>query len=617
MGAQASLAAIVEEMGTLDDETQIIRRNNRRLVPRLARAPARSISVAASDSLSNGTILITGGLGSLGLQVATSMWQRRVAGNIILLGRTPPMDVALQQIAKLRESGAKITVAQGNVADADAMAELLNSIPKDKPLRGIVHAAGVLDDGILAEQTDRRFSKVFAPKACGAWNLHLLTQQTPLDFFVLFSSASTLSGNAGQSNYAAANAFLDALAHARRAQGLAALTINWGPWGESGMATNLSEAQRNRMLRKGMGILAPERALEAMNSALRLADPQVAIFALDTSTPKLASNDAIPPMWRSILSARFDNERRGGAERQQGTSSPASIWTERIARLSEAQRMAQVENAICADAARVLGLGSPDELRRDRPLQEQGLDSLMAVELRTAIAARIGQPLPITLVFDYPTPQAIAKFLLERVLKFHQVSTPVVSQAPRRTPSVEPIAIVGMGCRYPGGVHDANSFWQLLKNGEDAIRVIPRGRWDIDAVYDADPAAIGKMYTREAGMLDRIDYFDAGFFGISAREATWMDPQQRLLLETSWEALESAGIPAERLTGSDTGVFVGLMYHDYASMGATMLDSLEGHASTGSAGSVASGRISYVFGLQGPSLTVDTACSSSLVTLHL
>src|ERR1700730_16231814 len=181
----------------------------------------------------------------------------------------------------------------------------------------------------------------------------------------------------------------------------------------------------------------------------------------------------------------------------------------------------------------------------------------------------------------------------------------------------EPIAIVGMRCRYPGGVKDPESFWRVLSEGIAAVTEVPPERWDIDALYDPDPDVAGKMVTRSGGFVREIDQFDAGFFGISPREAVSMDPQQRLLLETRWEALERAGMAGGRLVGSSTGVCIGLSYQDYAALGGWDLDSMDGYVATGSAASVASGRISYALGLQGPSMTVDTACSSSLVTVHL
>ncbi|HEX8967761.1 MAG TPA: polyketide synthase, partial [Chloroflexota bacterium] len=182
----------------------------------------------------------------------------------------------------------------------------------------------------------------------------------------------------------------------------------------------------------------------------------------------------------------------------------------------------------------------------------------------------------------------------------------------------EPIAIVGMGCRFPGGADDPDAFWRVLANGVDAVREVPPERWDVDAFYDPDPAAPGKMYTRAGGFIRQADRFDHSFFGIAPREAAAMDPQQRLLLEVTWEALEDAGQPPHGLIGSRTGVFVGISTTDYAQLGARDGDAtaIDAYSGTGTAFSVAAGRISYVLGFRGPCLAVDTACSSSLVALH-
>ncbi|MDT0447752.1 polyketide synthase [Streptomyces hesseae] len=255
-----------------------------------------------------------------------------------------------------------------------------------------------------------------------------------------------------------------------------------------------------------------------------------------------------------------------------------------------------------------------DTVPAEVTFRDLGLDSVLAIRLRNLLQEATGLPLPTTLAFDFPTPLAVA-----RALTGHPDEEAARQAVPARgADPEEPIAVIGMACRLPGGAHSPEELWALLADGTDAVSGFPTGRgWDLDRLFDADPEHLGTTYAREGGFLHDAGHFDAGFFGLSDREALATDPQQRLLLETSWEALERAGIDPTALKGTRTGVFTGAMYHDYATDRTGAAAGLEGLLGIGTAASALSGRIAYAYGFEGPALTVDTACSSSLVALHL
>ncbi|MFF1739807.1 SDR family NAD(P)-dependent oxidoreductase [Streptomyces mirabilis] len=598
------------------EEPELAFRAGTLLAPRLVRARNRDatgtpavLDLVGRPTLvpTDGTVLITGGLGAVGRHIARLLAEHGVP-RLLLTSRQGPDDPRAAEVAaELTALGVEVEVAACDIGDAAAVAGLIGRIGEESPLRGVVHCAGVLADGVVAELTPERLAQVLRPKVDGAAHLHRLTAEARLDLFLLVSSAAGVVGNAGQANYAAANVYLDQLAHHRRALGLPGVSLSFGAWAGEGLAA--AHADLGRMARLGHRALTPDQGRELVELALRQGAPHLVAWALDL--PRLreratTTGSGTAAMWRSLLPAP-----RTGRSGGDGLA-------DRLARLPEAERAERVLALVREEISRALGLRSTESVRPDQPLRELGMDSVTAVELRNRIGARIGAKLPATLLFDHPTAARLAAHLLSTALAAADRTTPATRPARATTPaSDEPVALVAMACRLPGGVSDPDGLWNLVAEGRDAVGPFPAERWDVAALYDPDPDAVGKSYAREGGFLndDDLASFDAGFFGITPKEAAAMDPQQRLLMETAWEALERAGIVPAELAGSTTGVYVGMFGSDY--LAGSRLDQLDGYVGTGSALSVASGRLAYALGLGGPALTVDTACSSSLVALHL
>ncbi|MFI2351225.1 type I polyketide synthase [Streptomyces sp. NPDC019443] len=595
-------------------ESELALREGALLVPRLERPAVPEGRTAAWES--GGTVLITGGTGALGALVARHLAAEQGVRHLLLVSRRgPEADGAAELAAELRESGGSVTVAACDVADRDALAALLASIPAAHPLTAVVHAAGVLDDGVAETVTTEQIDRVLRPKVDGALHLHELTRHLNLSDFVLFSSVVGTLGNAGQANYAAANAFLDALARRRWEEGLPAVSLAWGLWDHpAGLTRDLEDADRARLGRSGLLPLGADEALALFGRARSADAPVVVPARFDREALRArAAVEKLPSALRGLV--RLPLRQAAGPERSTATAVPgASGLRERLRNLPEGERETLLGEVVRAQVAAVMGYASADSVDTGRSFKDLGFDSLTGVELRNKLSAAAGIRVPATLVFDHPTTDAVIRYLRAELLDMTDQAA-VLPVSTTTADGDDPVVIVGMSCRYPGGVSSPEELWQLVASGGDAISGFPVDRgWDLERLHSADPEQSGTSYVRHGGFLHEAAEFDAEFFGISPREALAMDPQQRLLLEASWEAVERAGIDPATLRGSRTGVYAGTFTfrgHGEGQGGA------EGQRMTGTAASVLSGRVSYSLGLEGPALTVDTACSSSLVALHM
>ncbi|SDN50481.1 type I polyketide synthase [Allokutzneria albata] len=594
-------------------EPQLALRGGKLLAPRLSRVEAKPQKL---DLDPEGTVLITGATGVLAGLLASHLVTEHGVKHLLMASRSGLLaEGAVELALELAELGATVRFAACDAADRGAVEVLLDSIYPEHPLTGVVHTAGVLDDGILAALTPQRVDTVLRPKVDAAMNLHELTKDLDLPLFALYSSMVASFGNPGQANYAAANAFLDALATHRRANGLSGVSLGWGFWAQrSGMSDHLTDADVQRMARSGVVPLASEEGLSLFDAAVGAEDAALLPVRLDTATLRNRISDpALSPLMRGLVKVP---QRRNAATAISKPAEGGSALADRLAGLSPADQDRAVLDLVRTQAAAVIAHPDPDALEPKRAFKDVGFDSLTAVELRNRLSEASGLKLPTTLLFDYPTPAVLAEFLRSQALGDRK-SSAAPATVTRVVQDDDPIAIVSMSCRLPGGVRTPEQLWEMLTDGRDAMGLLPTDRgWDED-LYDPNPDSHGKTYSRIGGFLYDAGEFDPAFFGISPREALAMDPQQRVLLETAWEALERGGVAPSSVSGEQVGVYVGTNGQDYAGHLTKMPADLEGYLLTGKAASVVSGRISYILGTEGPSITLDTACSSSLVAIHL
>jgi len=656
--------------------------------------PAAVQSPVDLPVLAHASYLITGGIGAIGRALSTSLVERG-ARHVVLIGRRSEAELSAEEqscLARLRALGADIAYRAADCGDASALRSALAVLSNMPPLRGVVHAAGALAPKPLREAEARDFSAAISGKFGGAVWLDLFTRPLALDFFVQASSVSAVWGTEGYGAYAAANGGLDGVASLRQGLGLPASSIAFGPWA---LASMVDAASRQLFARMGVGAIEERAGLGCFG--VQSAAAQLIACAVDWPRFSAVMYSVRPrALFRDLAQAQGPAPAAGsGAITEPLVSAPAAqthtVLLGSLRELPEQARLARVHREVEDRLARILGHADARGLREHAGFADQGLDSIMAVDLVQDLGEAFGFELKVSDIFAHPTVEELSAHIFaciasnldgaqaaptpltaaastvppqqqatvaaaasSAVARVSVSPAPIASSVSAAAPTTfvaapsasthtdgangrsrahrsydvpprfeatcaqsEPIAIVGMAGRFPGA-DSLDEFWQLLREGRDAVSTVPADRWDAAALHDADPLSLGKITSDQGGFLRDVARFDAGFFHLPAREADSLDPQHRLLLEVAWHALEEGGVDPRRLKGTRTGVFVGVSNSDYARIlergGLTQLDAYFG---TGTALNAAAGRIAFLLGLNGPALAVDTACSSALVSLHL
>ncbi|MCX2953667.1 type I polyketide synthase [Lentzea sp. NEAU-D7] len=557
-----------------------------------------------------GTVLVTGGTGGLGGVVARWLVETG-ADRVVLVSRTGENAPGAESLRE--DLGAKVSIVACDVADREALANVVDDVRDD--LRAVFHLAGVLEVGPIEKIGRSSYVDALRAKVSGTRNLEELTDGLDLDAFVLFSSIAASVGNPAQSVYGAANAYLEAVAQQRRFRGLPATSVAWGRWGEVGMGVS---GQADALLSDlGVPAMAPELGVLALRRALGRDETALTVAAFDW--PKFAPPFAAlrpSPLLADLPEVVAIAE--ADARRAEEGAEVTTAWRTRLSGMPQAERERVLHQLVLTHTSAVLG--HQDEVSSQQLFTKLGIDSLTAVELRGRLNAETGLALPPTIVFDHPSPAALAAHLLAELGPREQPSA-TKAAVRANTAQGQEIAVVGMSCRFAGGSDTIDEYWQNLMQGKDLVSLAPANRWNAADYLDPDRTAPGKAYTQHGAFVTDIAGWDAGFFGLSPQEARRTDPSFRLLMELVWEALEDSSLTAEELRGSRTGVFAGLIDTIQYSMRQLEVDGAEAgddpYFGLGSSLSAAAGRIAHQLDLRGPCLTVDTACSSALSAMHL
>jgi acyl transferase domain-containing protein/tryptophanase/acyl carrier protein len=656
VGGEAILDAVAAEMQAhTQDATGIRYAGGQRSVKKLK---AFSLETAAGSTVvsglrDKGVYLITGGAGGLGLLFAEFL-AKQCQARLVLSGRSALSGERRAKVEQLKKLGAEVVYLSADVSHYEEVEKLVEEArSRYGEIHGVIHAAGVLRDSLIRNKTAEEMSAVLAPKVHGTRHLDKATRKEKLDFFVTFSSLAAVAGNAGQCDYSFANHFMDSFAAGRevlRAQGARSgktLSVNWSLWADGGMKLDEPTEQ---YFKKTLGIrgLSAETGVEALVQGLASTRTQFAVLEGVQEKVELA--------W--------------GLRKKKPAASVAtpSAGTAPVAAEAGGDLVAWLQSELSQLVMEFLKLEAGD-MATDKILLDLGFDSIGLTTFANAINEKFQLDITPVLFFDYPSVGEIAKYLaVEReseIRRFYRGSataaasvTPPSTVPPTARPerkkentvhepeaipsrkgwdpaalepkavsvgesslspqlrfSNMPIAIVGMSGVMPQS-QDLEEFWENLKDGKDLVTLIPPDRWRWEDYYGDPLKEVNKSNSKWGGFMREVDKFDPLFFGISPREAQMMDPQQRIFLEHVWKAIEDSGHKVSDLSGTKTGLFVGVATNDYINVMNTLQIALDGYSASGNSHSVLANRVSFLLNLRGPSAPIDTACSSSLVALH-
>lgn len=610
---------LLAEATTAFDQDMVAYRGGQRYgrIIQERRDPSDPVSQIARGA----TLLVTGGAGALAAEVARAI-SSQIPVRLLLVGRSAPSLAVERLMAEIADLGSVAEYYQADVSDAIALERLVSQWrERDIQVQGVIHAAGQIEDSLLYNQSAAAFDRVLAPKLLAAVLLSQQLRDHPIEVFVAFSSITALTGNAGQANYAVANALLDAFCAARcRTAPGRSLTINWGLWQSRGMGATDSLAERFRRL--GLEPLTAAAGRFALLDCLMTAVPQQAIVM-----GKGTAESVFKPRPEQPLSLSTPGEKLGRAElASNAVQSDLAI--------------AAIEQELVELIARTLR-AEPETISRQEGFFSLGIESLMIEEIMAELGKRYVGLRP-TLLFDYPNITVLANYLSSRSGNRVSSGSPAVLPNPSgtqpatvaerlepravapRSPSTPvsrraagyEIAIIGLDGRYPQAPN-LDTYWSNLKAGHSCVEEIPASRWD-HMPYFSETKQPNRTYGKWGGFIDGVECFDPLFFNLSPREAEQTDPQLRLFLETVWHTMENAGYGSRASRqGQRVGLFAGVMWHDYSHVARDLSLSSDESSGAGSLFWAIANRVSHFLDLTGPSLAIDTACSSSLTAIHL